>query len=245
MINKPNAFERLGTRHDLGIVLLHSFTGSSRDMKLLGPALNAQGFTVFAPVLRGHHDRSFTGPLLGGNPDDWWADTQAAVARVHRECAHVAVFGLSLGGVLAMRAIADLPVVAGGGVMAAPILDGSPIFADTVAGYFDYVARYTQAEIDRSALTPAIQQQNQAIRHFAHGVARKMTNIKKPVFIAQGGADQVIDPHTARRTAEALSQTRVDYHLYPQAQHILTVDPVHEQLEKDINSFLQTIASGL
>jgi carboxylesterase len=245
LINKPNALELNGTRRDLGVVLLHSFTGSSRDMKLLGPALNAQGFTVFAPVLRGHHDRSFAGPLLGGNPDDWWEDVQAAVTRVHRECAHVAVFGLSLGGVLAMRAIADLPEVAGGGVMAAPILDGSPIFADTVAGYFDYVARYTQQEIDRNALQPAIRQQNKAIRHFAHGVARKMDGITKPVFIAQGGADQVIDPQTAQRTANALSEAQVDYHFYPHAQHILTVDPVHEQLEKDITSFLQTIASGL
>lgn len=245
LINKPNALELLGTRRDLGVVLLHSFTGSSRDMKLLGPALNQHGFTVYAPVLRGHRDRSYAGPLLGGNPDDWWVDVQAAVKRVHRECTHVAVFGLSLGGVLAMRAIADLPEVAGGGVMAAPILDGSPFFADTVAGYFDYVERFTQQEIDRSALTPAIAQQNAAIRHFAHGVARKMATIDKPVFIAQGGADQVIDPHTAERTATALSNALVDYHFYPHAQHIITVDPVHVQLETDINNFLQTIASGI
>ena len=84
MINEPSAISLEGPRRNLGVVLLHSYTGSSRDMKYVAPAINAAGYPVFAPVLRGHRERTFYGPLLGGNPDDWWEDVQAAVRRMHR-----------------------------------------------------------------------------------------------------------------------------------------------------------------
>lgn len=242
MISVPSPLELSGSRRDVGVVLLHSYTGSARDMKFVGPALNAAGYSVFAPILRGHRERTYYGPLLGGNPDDWWQDVQAAVCRMHRQTAQVAVFGLSLGGVLAMRAICELPEVCGGGVMAAPIVDGSPVFADTVAGYFDYVQRFTGVTIDRPALAPAVARQNAAIRHLAHGVLAEMPACTKPVFIAQGGADTVIDPETAHRTQAVLTHAPVSAHWYPDAGHILTADPVWPQLTQDLLTFLQTFA---
>lgn len=241
MMRIPEAQELNGPDKSLGVVLLHSFTGSSRDMKFLAPALNAAGYSVYVPILRGHHDRSFGGPLLGGNPQDWWTDTQAAVRRMHRSTARVAVFGLSLGGILAMRAIEDLPAVVAGGVMAAPIMDGSPFFTRTVQRYFDYVQHFTGAQTDREAMQPAIDQQNAAIREFARGVASQIGAVRKPVFIAQGGADSVIDAATARRTRAGLVHAAVDFHWYPHADHILTVDPVHKQMESDIVSFLAQV----
>lgn len=242
MINRPEPLVLTGTRRDLGIVLLHSFTGSSRDMKFVGPALNEAGYSVLAPILRGHQARSYSGPLLDGNPDDWWQDVQAAVARMQQETTHVAVFGLSLGGILTMRAICDLPAVTCGGVMATPIIDGSPVFAETVQGYFDYVYRFTHVAVDRQAFGPAIAQQNQAIRHFAHGLTEPMAACRKPVFIAQGGQDDVIDPATAKRTRAALPLASGHDRYYPEAGHILTADPVWPQLTQDILLFLQTFA---
>lgn len=234
MIRIPHAVEYDGDHTRLGVVLLHSYTGSSRDMKFLAPALNAAGYGVYVPVLRGHHDRTAYGPLLGGNPDDWWVDTQAAVTRMHREYPRVAVFGLSLGGVLALRAVAELDAVVAGGVMAAPIWQGSPYFTRTVHGYFDYVQHFTGVKADKAAMAGAIDDQRAAIRHLAHGVMRDAADIVKPVFIAQGGKDSVIDPETARQTRANLVNADTDFHWYPNADHILTVDPVHPQLEADI-----------
>ncbi len=241
MIRIPHALEYDGDHGRVGVVLLHSYTGSSRDMKLLAPALNAAGYGVYVPVLRGHHDRTMTGPLLGGNPDDWWADTQAAVARMYRSYPRVAVFGLSLGGVLALRAISELDAVAGGGVMASPIWEGSPYFTRTVHNYFDYVQHFTGATIDKDAMAPAIEGQRAAIRHFAHGVMREADTIRKPIFIAQGGQDSVINPETALTTRDGLPNAALSFHWYPSADHIITVDPVHEQLEQDMIAFLRTL----
>lgn len=242
MIRIPSAVEYDGDHSRPGIVLLHSFTGSSRDMKFLAPALNAAGYGVYVPILRGHHDRTVAGPLLGGNPDDWWQDVQAAVTRMRRTYPSVAVFGLSLGGVLAMRAIAELPDVVAGGVMAAPIWQGSPYFTRTVHGYFDYVQYYTGVKADKAALAPAIEEQRGAIRHLAHGVMRDAPTVTKPVFIAQGGKDSVINPETARQTQTHLQNAPTDFHWYPDADHILTVDPAHKQLEADMIAFLNRLA---
>ncbi|MAN19260.1 MAG: esterase, partial [Synechococcus sp. EAC657] len=39
------------------VVLLHGFTGSPAELRLLARALNAQGFGVEAPLLAGHGTR--------------------------------------------------------------------------------------------------------------------------------------------------------------------------------------------
>ncbi|MEZ2003360.1 carboxylesterase, partial [Staphylococcus aureus] len=58
------------------ILLLHSFTGTNRDVKHLAAELNDQGFSCYAPNYPGH------GLLLKDfmtyNVDDWWEEVEKA-----------------------------------------------------------------------------------------------------------------------------------------------------------------------
>ncbi|WP_255601724.1 MULTISPECIES: carboxylesterase [Lysinibacillus] len=59
-----------GNEHAL--LLLHSFTSHTRDMKKVATALHNQGYTCYAPLYRGHG--THPEQLLHYQVDDWWQD---------------------------------------------------------------------------------------------------------------------------------------------------------------------------
>ena len=56
------------------VILLHSYTSSSADVRLLGRDLQRAGYTVYAPVFAGHGQDPLT-VLQAGSPAKWWIDT--------------------------------------------------------------------------------------------------------------------------------------------------------------------------
>ncbi|HWU87850.1 MAG TPA: alpha/beta fold hydrolase, partial [Kofleriaceae bacterium] len=92
---------------DLGVVLVHGFTGTPFEIRPLGELLHRDGFTVHAPLLPGH------GTSIDDLDRTTWRDWADAVERaadaMGRRCARVAVVGQSLGGLLRrVRAIPKL-----------------------------------------------------------------------------------------------------------------------------------------
>ncbi|PKE25211.1 carboxylesterase, partial [Macrococcoides caseolyticum] len=52
------------------VLLLHSFTGTTRDVKDLAYNLNKQGFACYVPAYKGHG--LSIEAFLGYQIDDWW-----------------------------------------------------------------------------------------------------------------------------------------------------------------------------
>ncbi|KRM88395.1 hypothetical protein FD19_GL000689 [Lacticaseibacillus thailandensis DSM 22698 = JCM 13996] len=220
------------------MVLLHSFTGSSRDMRLLANDLNAAGYAVQAPIFSGHADKTPLGPLSFG-PDRWLAETQAAVRAMRREYGRVVTFGLSMGGNFALRALETMAGVVAGGAFATPLVDGSPHFARTVHRYMDYIVRESDQQADFGAAQGAIEHQRAALRHLAHLTIAAAPSVHVPVLLAQGGQDTVITPQTALRSLALFRGAPASLAWYPEANHILTADPHSQaQLSRDVLAFL-------
>ena len=85
----------------VGVLLCHGFTGSPQSLHAWGEYLAAQGLSVSLPRLPGHgttwQDLSRTGWL------DWYTEVDVAFAALAKRCEQVFVFGLSMGGCLALR----------------------------------------------------------------------------------------------------------------------------------------------
>lgn len=91
-----------------GALLLHGFTGTPAEMRLAGEFLNRLGYTVLGPRLAGHG----TSPeeLAGTVWRHWYADAEDGFYLLRGLCREVAVVGLSMGGLLALRLAAEYPV---------------------------------------------------------------------------------------------------------------------------------------
>ncbi len=237
MFRQPQSFEEAGA--DVGIVLLHAYTGSPNDMRLLGAALARAGYGVYAPKFTGHGTID-PQQVLAATPAQWWADTQAAVAHMAAQYPRVAIFGLSLGGMFAMKALQELPAVALGGVLSSPIVAGKQNIVPNFLKYNRYMRRLAELPDNSERVKPQVQAQLAEIALFAKPVAAALATVKKPVFIGQAGADQMIDPNRAVALRKQLVNASVSWHWYAGVDHVITVNAAHHQLETDIIEFMKT-----
>jgi len=93
---------------DRGILLIHGFTGSPAEVRLLGDFLHKQGYTVIAPRLCGHGTR--VEDLSKIKWHQWYSGVEDAYHLLKGICHTVTVIGLSMGGLLAFALAAEYHV---------------------------------------------------------------------------------------------------------------------------------------
>ena len=85
-----------GANKEIGVVLVHGYTGSPASMRPWAEYLNQKGYSVRVPLLPGH----------GTKPEDlneikweqWPAKVEAEIVELQRTCKKIFVCGLSMGG---------------------------------------------------------------------------------------------------------------------------------------------------
>lgn len=111
---EPFYFER----GQVGVLLIHGFTGTPREMRWMGEYLGGRGVTVLGMCLAGHA----TSPedMERTTWHDWWGSVKEKYAELKHQCEKVFVMGLSLGGMLALHLGAHYPDVTGLVAMSTP-----------------------------------------------------------------------------------------------------------------------------
>jgi len=84
----------------VGILLLHGWTCSADEFLPLAKYLNSFGYTVYAPLLRGHGTKPED--LLGVKWEDWVYDAKIALDELKKHCSKIFLGGISMGGNIAM-----------------------------------------------------------------------------------------------------------------------------------------------
>ena len=92
-------------------------------------------------------------------------------------------------------------------------------------------------------MTERLPKQLAQIQIMTHQICDHLDQIHQPFFIAQGGADELIDPASGLQLKTRLQAdgVTVDYHYYPTATHLLTVNTAHRQLFADVGKYLQNL----
>lgn len=108
-------FIRGGTQ--VGVLLIHGFTGISNDMRPIGERLNADGFTALSVRLT--HHGTHGEDMNRSRWHDWYTAALDGYQLLRDQCERVFVMGLSMGGVLALH-LAAHEIVAGVVTMSSP-----------------------------------------------------------------------------------------------------------------------------
>lgn len=103
------SFSQVGD--DLGIVLLHGFTGSPAAVRPWAQYLADAGHTVVAPRLPGHGTRWQDLNLTTWT--DWYTEAERSVAWLRRHCRTVVAMGISTGATMALRLAQEHADIAG------------------------------------------------------------------------------------------------------------------------------------
>lgn len=236
---KPFFFEK-GKR---AILLLHSYTGSSNDMRMLGRFLEGHDYTVYAPHFSGHATAN-PEDILAHTPEDWWRDTQEALHFLKEKgYENIAVLGFSLGGIFTMKAAEHFPLI-GAGTLCSPLFlsDNSAIkkgflhYVKQVKKYAGVTPEDIEAQMpqDEQLLT----QQLLAISQFLPAIQAHLKDIQIPTIICQAGEDELIDSNNAYLLEEALVNSQTSFHWYKNSGHVITVGVDRHALQADILTFL-------
>lgn len=231
------------------VVLLHTFSGTPNDVRIMGRGLQKLGYTVLGPMFTGHGTADPRQIFKTGNPDHWWQDTHTAISQLisdgHKE---IAVFGESLGGLFAMKALAEVNEVVAGGTIDTPLF---PVDKSKVAARFlkECQGWYQKLKLPEDEITERIQYLGQhiddmlaTIGDYTGPVQTEIKGLTKPVFIAQADADELIDRDIGPRLADYLAPTaQVTLRHYPGAPHVMTYSSQGRQLTADIGAFLGNV----
>lgn len=243
----PQPFFLAGSRQ-VAVLLLHAYTGSSTDMRLLAQTLNRQGYSVLVPQFRGHGTAEPLNILMTGSPAAWWQDTLQALADLRqRGYQQIACFGLSLGGLFAAKAVLTQGDVIVGGTISAPIFTAD--FSRIPNQFIHYAQKIAQLvgrdtysqQRELQLIRQLLPQQLTDVQQLAQQLQPQMAQIQKPFLVAQGGADELIDPQAGQLLAAQIPPQWLTFCWYPQAGHVLTVNQAHQQLSQDITSFLDKL----
>jgi carboxylesterase len=91
-----------------GVLLVHGFTGTPAEMRLLGEHLHAQGFTVLAIRLPGHG--TSVQDMESTSWRHWYGAAIDGFQLLTGLCNEISVAGLSMGGLLALKLAAEFPI---------------------------------------------------------------------------------------------------------------------------------------
>src|SRR5699024_10375583 len=194
---KPFFFEQ-GKR---AVLLLHGFTGTSADVRMLGRFLEKKGYTTLAPHYRGHGVPPEE--LITTNPEQWWADVLQGYNDL-KDAGYdeIAVAGLSLGGVFSLKLGYNFPLK-GIVTMCAPM---SMKTTDLMyQGVLEYAAEYKRyegkdkavIEEEVDALRGKTMSSLADLRELVYEVREHVDHIYAPTMVVQGSLDDVIDPDSA------------------------------------------------
>ncbi len=95
----------------VGVLLLHGFTGSPTEMRLIADYLHQRGVTVSVPLLPGHGTTVSDCNVCRWT--DWTSAAAGALAEVRQSCDTVFVGGLSMGTLISLVLAADNRDLAG------------------------------------------------------------------------------------------------------------------------------------
>ena len=231
------------------VILMHAYSSTPNDVRMLARALEKENYTVYAPLFKGHGTDD-PEDILAASPKDWVRDAKEAIHFLKEKgYQEIAVFGLSLGGIIATKMLVDSEPIVAGGTFCSPVVSfhsGNNVkeaFLTLVriikkkAGYSELEINDRMPEVERK-LTNQLTELNELTK----SMGNQYSEIKKPVFIAQAGQDEMINPELSIAFKESLKQAPVvDFHWYEDSKHAVTVGVDRKALQTDVSSFLKQL----
>ncbi|HVA22206.1 MAG TPA: alpha/beta fold hydrolase [Candidatus Micrarchaeia archaeon] len=224
-------------RGDRGALLLHGFSGTPPELRLLGERLAAAGFLVHAPLLIGHG--STPEALARTTYRDWIASAAAALDALLRLCPTVAVAGQSAGGTLALHLAATRREIRAVVTQAAVLwltdrrVRLLPAVHRVVRWHVpgDDVDLYEREAIQRlhsyrRRPTTAILE----LARLARLVRRELPQVVQPTLVLHGGRDSVVAPANADEIVGRIGSAVRALHRFERSGHGLSVDVDREQV---------------
>lgn len=227
------------------VLLLHSFTSNTKDMKKLGKYLQKNNYSCYAPLFKGHGLAAEE--LITYRPSDWWLDVLNGYQLLKDEgFEKITVIGLSLGGVFALKVGQELDVN-GVVTMSVPIHREVSVLQKRV---FHYANRYKllEGKHEKQINSEMKLLQNMSFdslvefQQLIDVTMDKLALNNSPINILYGELDELLYKESAEVIFRGVTTNQKTMKGYPNSKHLMTLGADINDVNKDILTFLEDLA---
>ncbi|MGC9523860.1 MAG: alpha/beta hydrolase, partial [Anaerolineae bacterium] len=229
-----------------GVLLIHGFTGSPAEMRLIGEYLHERGLTVSAPLLPGHG----TTPedLNRQRWQDWYRCVEEAFGELSAACDPVFIGGLSLGAVLTLRLAAEHAALSGAVAYSPAVMtaDKRSFLLPIVKHLIDQVPKphlfLSDASADERLWYYDVYPTKAAheVLKLASRTKRQLRRIDCPLLIIYSTDDEAIHPDSAQFTYRKAGTEEKEIVALENCGHALTVDRQWEEVAERTYTFIES-----
>ena len=224
--------------NDTGILLIHGFTATTAEVRLIGEKLRDAGYTVAAPLLPGH----------GTHPDDlnhvtwqmWLEKVKQFYEMLARECSQVFVVAQSLGTVLAMALNMEHPEIKGL-LLFAPAIKVRKIWLSPLVSPF---MKYQPKNLKDDGLlwkgynVYPVQGSVEMLK-FQKYVRKRLNEVTAPTLLFTGEYDKTLTPDAADLVLKGISSQEKGLIHMAESPHCILLDGELNQAFEDIVQFIK------
>lgn len=222
-----------------GVLLIHGFTATTAEVRLLASFLFKKGYTVSGPLLPGH----------GTTPDelnkthwqDWTQCIENAYQDLKQKTDEVVVVGESVGGLLSLFLASEHPEI-NSILLYATALSIKNIrlsFLLSRIKKFQKKSGVDDRKLPWKGYTVNPLRAVTQIYRLQKVIHQRLTRITQPALIAHGLLDHTIDPKTSEFIYNSISSELKKLIWYKNSTHCVLIDFELEKVSADALEFIQ------
>lgn len=232
---------------DVGILVLHGFTGSPKAVRPWGQSLAASGWSVRVPLLPGHGTRwqDMNQTTWG----DWYSEAERALDELRSRHEQVIVMGLSMGGTLTLRLAEEHPDLRGI-VLVNPSVHTErldrhllPVLKHVFAGWPGISNDIAKPGQDEGAYDRIPLKAMSSLTELWQIVRRDLAHIHQPVLLFQSVVDHVVEASNAHLVMSSISSADATLVQLPNSYHVATLDHDAPMIFEQSAAFVQRITA--
>ncbi len=236
--------------HKPGLLLVHGFTGTPKEMRWMGEYLNQRGYAVLGIRLPGHATRP--PDMVRTRYQDWLAAVEDGYHLLRGLSREVVVIGLSMGGALALTFAAEFPLL-GVVSMAAPYaLPPDPRIrsirwrslwqpfipkeGDPGAGWFDDEAWKDHISYPYNPTRSILE-----LRYLLDKMHQALPQITIPALLMHSRNDDYVPPSNLEHIAAAMTRAPKTIHWLENSGHVITRDAARLEAFEKTAAFIRQL----
>ncbi len=236
-------------RGRVGVLLTHGFTGSPASLKPWAEYLAGQGYAVSLPRLPGH---GTTWQELNTKTwADWSGEIERAFEALASQVDRVFVFGLSMGGGLALRLAADHPDRVAGLVLVNPAVRTDrkdvkllPVLKHLVPSFPGIANDIKKPGVEEHGYTRTPLRAADSMFAGYKVLCGDLGRVTCPLLIYRSSVDHVVDPSSARVILAGVASSDASEESLENSYHVATLDNDAERIFEGSAAFIERVSGA-